>query len=129
MSKKCKKLVVDPEHITPQAYLGPNTGKPLPEEAIVYFRASSVGLYLDGYNNTFTFASEMKMRDPPFQMIPDAEYTAIPSYIDSELRDCLIQTIAQKVPLVNGAASRFPSGQEPNPLNLMWLALVVWWMM
>ncbi|KAI5987087.1 hypothetical protein EDD15DRAFT_2146347, partial [Pisolithus albus] len=65
---------------------------PQPEQAIQYYRASSVVLTLDGYNNSATFSSNANMIDSP-----------LPSNMDMNLSVCLNQTIAQAVPLVDGA--------------------------
>ncbi|KAI6016125.1 hypothetical protein BKA83DRAFT_4338508, partial [Pisolithus microcarpus] len=65
---------------------------PQPQQAIQYYRASSVVLTLDGYNNSATFSSNANVTDSP-----------LPSNMDMNLSVCLNQTIARAVPLVNGA--------------------------
>lgn len=64
---------------------------PQPEQAIQYFRASSVALTLDGYNNTGALGPDGSS-DTPLQ-----------SNIDAVLLDCLNQTIGASVPLVDGS--------------------------
>ncbi|KAJ7645166.1 hypothetical protein DFH06DRAFT_930790, partial [Mycena polygramma] len=78
----------------------------LPEEVVQYYRASSVSLNLDGYNNTAVFAAENATADTP-----------LPSGIDTNLLDCLNYTIGQAVPLVDGARSM------ASPPNLPFIGL------
>ncbi|KAG6907620.1 hypothetical protein DXG01_008197 [Tephrocybe rancida] len=75
-------------------YNSSETPYPKPEEAIQYYRASSVVLTLDGYNNTAALGSDE---------------TALPSpvlpTVDTELLNCINQTIGTTVPLVSAAVS------------------------
>ncbi|KAJ7311710.1 hypothetical protein DFH08DRAFT_943740 [Mycena albidolilacea] len=64
------------------------------EQAVQYYRASSVALSLDGYNNTAVFMAENSTSDTP-----------LPTGIDTNLFDCLNATIGIAVPLVDGAYS------------------------
>lgn len=82
---------------------------PQPQQAIQYYRASSVVLTLDGYNNSATFSSNANVTDSP-----------LPSNMDMNLSVCLNQTIARAVPLVNGA---LPSLFVAPPLAV--LAVVI----
>ncbi|KAJ7216274.1 hypothetical protein B0H12DRAFT_1032315 [Mycena haematopus] len=63
-----------------------------PEQVVQYYRASSVALTLDGYNNTAVFAPENSTTDTP-----------LPTGIHTNLLRCLNDTIGLAVPLVNGA--------------------------
>jgi len=65
-----------------------------PESAIEYYRASSVVLTLNGYNNSAALSSDENSTNTP-----------IPSGIDTTLEDCLNQTIGAAVPLIDGARS------------------------
>ncbi|KAJ7057281.1 hypothetical protein C8F01DRAFT_330085 [Mycena amicta] len=70
-----------------------NSSSPsFPEQVVQYFRASSVALTLDGYNNSAVFAPENTTSDSP-----------LPDGTDLVLLECLNATIAQAVPLVDGA--------------------------
>jgi hypothetical protein len=74
---------------TPSTYSDSLTALPQPEQAIQYYRASSVALALDGYNNTGTLGPDGSPNTP------------LPSNIDTNLLDCLNQTIGAAVPLIN----------------------------
>ncbi|KAJ7136791.1 hypothetical protein C8R44DRAFT_661643, partial [Mycena epipterygia] len=63
-----------------------------PEQVVQYYRASSVALSLDGYNNTAVFAPENSTANTP-----------LPGGIDTTLLGCLNATIGNAVPLVDGA--------------------------
>lgn len=63
-----------------------------PEQAIQYYRASSVVLTLDGYNNSAAVFGP--------EGTPDRE---LPTNIDRALLDCINKTIQASVPLVDGA--------------------------
>lgn len=86
------------------------TDTPKPEQVIQYYRASSIALSLDGYNNTATLASEGT---------PD---TPLPDGIDLKLMDCLNQTIGLAAPLIDGASVRWAAPQ----MGLLGLAWVLW---
>lgn len=75
---------------------------PQPQQAVQYYRASSVVLTLDGYNNSAIFSSNANVTDSP-----------LPSNMDTNLSVCLNQTIALAVPLVNGD---FPSSSVAPPV-------------
>lgn len=77
-----------------------DSGPPSPGQAVQYFRASSVVLSLDSYNNSAVFTNDTNATSSP-----------LPSNIDTTLLTCLNNTIGNSVPLVDGA-SRWssPSG-------------------
>ncbi|KAF7328866.1 hypothetical protein MVEN_02516300 [Mycena venus] len=81
-----------------------------PEQVVEYYRASSVALTLDGYNNSAVFAPENSTADTP-----------LPTGIDTNLLECLNDTIGSAVPLVDGA----PSTLSAPDLRLVWLLLLV----
>ncbi|KAG6813942.1 hypothetical protein H0H92_005196 [Tricholoma furcatifolium] len=65
---------------------------PLPEQTIQYYRASSVALTLDGYNNTAALVPQT----------PDDAYNVLlPGNTDIELMECLNATIGSSVILYN----------------------------
>ncbi|EMD42308.1 hypothetical protein CERSUDRAFT_79892 [Gelatoporia subvermispora B] len=74
---------------SPTPYNGTNMSEPVPEQTIQYFRASTVALTLDGYNNTNAFTQG-----------PNATADPLPSWVDNTLLNCLNATIGEAVPLV-----------------------------
>ncbi|KAG5640995.1 hypothetical protein DXG03_006437 [Asterophora parasitica] len=87
----------------------PYGGYPLPEQVVQYYRASSIALTLDGYNDSAVFAPDGT---------PD---TPLPSGVDTKLMDCMNQTIGLAAPLVDGGVGL----TVPN-LGLLGLLYVVW---
>ncbi|KAF9259606.1 hypothetical protein L218DRAFT_947505 [Marasmius fiardii PR-910] len=83
---------------------------PKPEQVIQYYRASSVALTLDGYNNTAVFASE-GTRD-----------VDLPSIIDSKMISCVNETIGVGVPLVDG---NFGVGPRFGTVGIVLLVVVI----
>ncbi|KAJ7177448.1 hypothetical protein C8R43DRAFT_1118440 [Mycena crocata] len=82
------------------------TQQPGPEQVVQYYRASSVALSLDGYNNSAVFAPENSTAD-----------TTLPAGIDMNLLNCLNYTVGLAVPLVDSAHML----QAPR----VWLPVVV----
>ncbi|KAJ4463581.1 hypothetical protein C8J55DRAFT_539019 [Lentinula edodes] len=78
----------------PSPYNASDPNAPQPESAIGYYRASSVVLTLNGYNNSAALSSD-----------ENATNTPLPTGIDTTLEDCLNQTIGAAVPLVDSARS------------------------
>ncbi|KAM5543616.1 hypothetical protein V8D89_002867 [Ganoderma adspersum] len=87
---------------------------PLPEQAVQYFRASSVALTLDGYNNTAALAANANDSTPA--------PAPLPSGVDTALLDCLNATIGEAVPLFADSASGLPM---PS-MGLVGLVYVIW---
>jgi hypothetical protein len=106
----CSSHLSSSSSTTPSPFNKSDSGTPKPEQVVQYYRASSVALTLDGYNNTATYAPEGT---------PD---TPLPTFIDTTLLDCLNQTIGLAVPLIDGAGSRWAT---PN-MGLVGLAWVLW---
>jgi len=96
---------------TPSTYNDSFTALPQPEQAIQYYRASSVALSLDGYNNTGALGPDGTPNTP------------LPTNIDTTLLNCLNQTIGDAVPLVGGSVG----WATPNA-GLFGLFWVVWYM-
>ncbi|KZT69983.1 hypothetical protein DAEQUDRAFT_725969 [Daedalea quercina L-15889] len=88
------------------------TGAPRPEQAVQYYRASSVVLLLDGYNDTSALGNDT-----------DATAVALPGWVDRTLLTCLNDTIGEAVPLISGAGDRLCA---PHLGGLVALVLVVW---
>jgi hypothetical protein len=82
---------------------------PLPEQALQYYRASSVVLTLNGYNDT---AALNNTQDPNASK-PGAP---LPNGTDTTLLTCLNETIGLAVPLVD-------AGVRPGPPAMYALAL------
>lgn len=113
----CSSSLSSSSSTSPHVYNASAPGAPRPEQAIQYYRASSVVLTLDGYNNSATLSSNPNATDSP-----------LPSGIDTTLLNCLNQTIALSAPLVSGADLRWSTGPSSSTslLGLLWL---VWWML
>ncbi|KAI0037979.1 hypothetical protein FA95DRAFT_1578473 [Auriscalpium vulgare] len=77
-----------------------NGTDPRPEQAVKFYRASSVVLTLDGYNNTAALGSDTIAPPSP-----------LPSDVDTVLLSCLNNTIGQRVPLMD-AGVRLGANQE-----------------
>ena len=73
-----------------------------------YYRASSVVLTLDGYNNTAALNDTGPVGPP----------APLPSTIDVNLLKCINATIGASVPLVGSSAH---THGQPTLLLLMWL--------
>lgn len=71
------------------SYNSSNRTEPQPAQAVQYYRASSIVLTEDGYNNSATFSNDT-----------NAPNTPLPSSTNSTLLDCLNQTIGAAAPLI-----------------------------
>ncbi|KAG6829781.1 hypothetical protein H0H87_010296 [Tephrocybe sp. NHM501043] len=91
------------------AFPSPYGGNPGPEKAIQYYRASSVMLAIDGYNNSAVYSD-------------GASDSPLPSNVDTNLLNCLNQTIGLAAPLIDGASM---NASIPN-LGLIGLIFVTW---
>ncbi|KAI0754032.1 hypothetical protein C8Q80DRAFT_1136347 [Daedaleopsis nitida] len=85
--------------------------EPLPEQAIQYYRASSVVLTLDGYNDTAALTGDESAQPPP-----------LPTGVDMTLLNCLNDTIGESVPLFENAGVGVPM---PS-VSVLGLAYVLW---
>lgn len=88
----------------------PYVDTPRPEQVVQYYRASSLALTLDGYNNTATFQAEGT---------PDA---SLPDNVDAKLLECANQTIGLAAPLISGADFLYA---VPN-FSFLGLLYVIW---
>lgn len=92
IASNCTQSLGNSSEIIPSTYSDANyTLKP--EQAVQYYRASSVVLTLDGYNDTSALEPEGT---------PDVP---LPPLADMALLTCLNETIGQAVPLVSGSHS------------------------
>lgn len=83
---------------------------PKPVQVIQYYRASSIALTLDGYNNSAVLADE------------GAPDTPLPGDVDANFMECLNETIGRAAPLIDGASLQW----TPPTTGLIGLAYVVW---
>ena len=68
-------------------------GNPKPEEVIQYYRASSIALTLDGYNDTFALNQS-------------STETPLPGWIDQNLLQCVNATIGRSALLYSRGISK-----------------------
>jgi hypothetical protein len=113
ISSNCSSHLASSSSISPSAFNASEPGSPHPQQAVQYYRSSSIVLTLDGYNNSATFSSSPNSTaDSP-----------LPSGIDTTLLNCLNYTIGQAAPLIDGASSRFAS---PPCLGLVSFVWIIW---
>ena len=108
LSSNCSTYLGSSVTTQPRPFNASDPTTPKPEQVIQYYRASTIALTLDGYNNTATMASEGT---------PD---TALPSNIDLSLMNCLNQTIGVNAPLIDGAVPRWTTTHF-GLLGLIWV--------
>lgn len=95
---------------------------PVPEQAVQYYRASTLVLTMDGYNDTSVF----NWNGTDFNATSSGSVTALPalSSIEQSFLGCLNGTIGAAVPLVDGAPPSFRAGGQVSILvGLMWLVV------
>ena len=84
---------------------------PRPEEAVQYYRASSIALTLDGFNDTNTLSSNAS-----------GSHVPIPSWIDMNMLTCINATIGEAAPLVTKHEyAQNASGVEVETDSDVWL--------
>ena len=111
LSSNCTSFLTTPSSNLSSPYL--NT--PQPEQVIQYYRASSIALALEGYNNSATYSSDSFAPDSP-----------LPSTVDVNLVQCLNQTIGVAAPIPDGTISSRFGLSNLNFIGLMgllWLIL------
>jgi hypothetical protein len=74
------------------------TAAPRPENAVQYYRASSVVLALDGYNDSAVLSDAVATMNGSVSTAP------LPPGVDTALLGCLNDTLGAAVPLVDGGA-------------------------
>ncbi|KAL0066560.1 hypothetical protein AAF712_006363 [Marasmius tenuissimus] len=97
---------------SPSPFNDTDPTSPKPESTIQYYRASSVALTLDGYNNTAALSENEGEPDTP-----------LPSNIDTTLKDCLNSTIGDAVPLIGAAESMRWAAPNVGMIALIWVFL------
>ncbi|CAK5284171.1 unnamed protein product [Mycena citricolor] len=104
LQANCSSSLVPSTSVTASPYNETSTAPPQPEQVIQYYRASSIALSLDGYNNSAVFQGA------------GAPDTALPAGIDTKLLDCLNQTIGLSAPLVLNvdATASSSAGENAN---------------
>jgi len=98
---------------SPSTYQDSFSALPQPEQTIQYYRASSIALSLDGYNNTAALSSDENAPDTP-----------LPNNIDKTLLTCLNETIGAAAPLISGGSALQPVLGLPT-LLLVYLVYMV----
>lgn len=100
---------------SPSSYSGNNTNDPQPESSIQYYRASSVALTLDGYNNTAALSNDS-----------NAPATPLPTTgLDMVLLSCLNDTIGAAVPLVDSASRQAMMMPHMGALTMLWVGIAL----
>ncbi|GJE85389.1 hypothetical protein PsYK624_014680 [Phanerochaete sordida] len=103
--------------LTPMPLNTSDPSQPRPEQAVQYYRASSVVLTLDGYNDTAALTNDSSIPDTP-----------LPTWVDGSFLDCLNQTIGAAVPLVDSSNSAGMAAAFGTPtmslLGLIWVLVV-----
>ena len=85
-----------------------NNPSPLPEQTIQYYRASSIVLTLDGYNDT-----DASQADP-------ASHVPIPSWVNQTMLKCVNETIDAGAPLINASTLSASFSFEMCLVCLIW---------
>ncbi|EEB96747.1 hypothetical protein MPER_04067, partial [Moniliophthora perniciosa FA553] len=106
IDERCASLI-STNSSTPFAFSENATNVPKPESAIQYYRASSVVLTLEGYNNSAVFSEDDNIQDSP-----------LPNNVDTGLLDCLNRTIGENVPLVAAPLSTSSNGPGNGALRV-----------
>lgn len=106
---------------SPPSALDGSASDPLPEQAIEYYRASSVVLTLDGYTNAAALSNE-----------PDATPTPLPLGVNMTFLNCLNYTIGEAVPLISTATRAGTSNGDASlrvPHSLFLAAVCIAWLL
>ncbi|KAI0266222.1 hypothetical protein BC834DRAFT_824219, partial [Gloeopeniophorella convolvens] len=111
-------LAANGTSVSPSAYSDGSTA-PRPEQALQYYRASSVTLTLDGYNDT----AALNGTENAASSVPPP----LPAGTDTTLLECLNQTIGLAVPLIDAGVHLGPHGMPALALAWVLAALVRSW--
>jgi len=74
---------------SPEPFTGTNESAPLPEQAIQYYRASTIVLTLDGYNNTAALSDNATLPNVP-----------LPAITNETFLTCVNETIGAAAPIL-----------------------------
>ncbi|KAF7976668.1 hypothetical protein HWV62_6013 [Athelia sp. TMB] len=107
----CSSSLASSSSTVPTTFNCSSPSAPQPEQAIQYYRASSVVLALSGYNNSAVSSDNSD---------ENAAATPLPSGIDTTLLTCLNLTIGASVPLVNAAGPAW-AGSGMSVVGLFWV--------
>jgi len=107
----CSSVLSNSTSATPIPYNASDHASPQPEQVVQYYRASSVALLLQGYNDTADLTDAQNQTDTP-----------LPSNIDANMLTCVNETIGVAVPMVNGAVQMNLASRT----TMMSLVLVLW---
>ena len=88
---------------SPIPYDPSSPSAPQPEQAVQYYRASSIVLTLDGYNDTTALQENATSPDVP-----------LPTWTNSSLLNCLNQTIGAAAPLIDTNEAVPTSGSQAS---------------
>ncbi|KAI5827654.1 hypothetical protein K523DRAFT_246329, partial [Schizophyllum commune Tattone D] len=88
---------------------------PRAESIVQYYRASSVALALDGYNNTAALSND-----------DNATATPLPEWRDTTMLNCVNITIGAAVPLVNAAGGNCAMTMTSAHLSLGAGVAMIW---
>lgn len=116
IQKTCT-LNTDSSSKVPKPYDG-NASEPLPEQVVQYYRASSVALLLDGYNNTDALLPQGQ---------DSGEAVPLPAWVDRTLLDCLNTTIGDAAPLFSATHSDVYVWAVLGAFGSFACALILWW--
>ncbi|KXN90331.1 hypothetical protein AN958_04364 [Leucoagaricus sp. SymC.cos] len=120
ITSSCSPLLSSPSSITPSPYPNDGSSPPRPEQAIQYYRASSIVLTLDGYNNSLAVFGDN-------DSIPDAP---LPPNTNTGLLNCLNETIGRSVPLIDATVTNSAATTEMLQIQgNLGLVLVIWWLL
>lgn len=100
---------------SPASYSGNSSSDPQPESAIQYYRASSVALTLDGYNNTGALSNDSNAANTPLPT----------TGLDTVLLSCLNDTIGAAVPLVSGSSCPGMVTPHIGALAMLWVGIAL----
>lgn len=112
-------------NLTVVPYTTTNTSQPQPESVVQYYRASSLALTLDGYNNTA--ASPANMPPDNSTAPPNISDSPLPTnHTDMNFLSCINGTIGDSVPILNsGALPKVFQTHAGGIVGLLWLILFV----
>ncbi|KAL5522928.1 hypothetical protein ACEPAF_1195 [Sanghuangporus sanghuang] len=97
-----------------------NNSMPKPEQAVQYYRASSIVLSLDGYNDTVALNQSATVNETD---------TPLPSWLNTGMLDCVNQTIGAAAPLIDAdssatsLSSTFFAAHGAGAMGVTWLSL------
>lgn len=101
----------------PVPYNDSDPSSPRPEQAVQYYRASSIVLTLDGYNDTAALSGGNDTQSQ--QDLP------IPGWVNGTFLDCVNQTIGLAAPLISAGEPRW-AGANQQVVGVVGMWWVLW---